>query len=171
MKDEITYFEIPGKKNTEETLQIVRESALKYGVKKILLASTTGYTALLAADILKNDGVEIITVGIDTYGWSQEEERRKELENANLIVLPCTDYLKEDVANILRCFSQGVKVALEIAFMASNAGMILPDTSTIIAVAGSGFGADTALLLKSVVKNNKIEYKVNKILCMPGEIS
>ena len=52
----------------------------------------------------------------------------------------------EIVANTLRMFSQGVKVCVEVSTMALDAGKI-PYQEKIVAIAGSGRGADTVVLL------------------------
>ena len=43
------YFEKAGKENTQKTLQIAKEEALKRGISHIVVASTFGDTALAAA--------------------------------------------------------------------------------------------------------------------------
>ena len=50
MEEKIVYFEKPGVGNTEETLRLAVERAQARGIKKIVLASTRGDTARLAAE-------------------------------------------------------------------------------------------------------------------------
>ena len=168
MLSEIVYFDKTGKENTRETLDVVKKKALQLGIKKVLIASTTGYTALCAAEAFQSTGVDIVAVGIDTYGWSQEEAKRKELESKGIRLVPCSIYFNDEVSNILRCFSQGVKVAVEIAVMAAEAGAV-QESDRVIAVAGTGFGADTSLLLKPARKRTINKLEIYKILCMPGK--
>ena len=52
MELETTYFENPGKANTEEVLRIVRQRANELGIKTIVVASTVGGTAVKAMDAL-----------------------------------------------------------------------------------------------------------------------
>ncbi|MDF2820574.1 MAG: hypothetical protein K0R15_1015 [Clostridiales bacterium] len=167
MLDNIMYFESPGKTNTMEALLIAKNYLIKYNVRKIIIASTTGATALLAADILHESAVDIIVVGLDSYGWSQDEEKRQELIKLGIKTLPCNRYLNVEVANALRCFSQGIKVAFEIALMANYENLIL-ENEEVLVVAGSGLGSDTVLLLKCINKNNITEFVVSKILCLPS---
>ena len=61
---------------------------------------------------------------------------------------------------------QGVKVCVEIAVMALDAGLI-PHGEEIIVVAGSGRGADTAVIMHPAHANNILETKINEILCKP----
>ena len=49
MEEKIVYFEEPGTGNTDKTLNVAIERAKDRGINKIVLASTTGETARLAA--------------------------------------------------------------------------------------------------------------------------
>ena len=76
-------------------------------------------------------------------------------------------YLLGDViANTLRIFGQGMKVVCEIALMAVDAGLIRTDEDA-IAIAGSGRGADTAVVLKPVNAMDFFDMRVKEILCKP----
>lgn len=167
--DTITYFEKPGKQNTQTAFQIARDYALRHGVKDIVLASTTGSTAILAADFFGTDALRLTVVGVDTYGWSQDAQRRKELEEKGITAIPCTEYLSQEAANALRWFSQGTKVAFEIAFMAAKAGAV-PAEGEVISIGGTGFGSDTVLVLKFAESNGKREFGLSRILCLPGKV-
>lgn len=166
MIENIVYFNSPGKVNTMEALHIAKEYARKNNSNKIIVASTTGATALTAAELFVGMGIQITVVGLDTYGWSQDKSRQIKLEEQGLITVPCTRYLQEEVANTLRCFSQGVKVAFEVAIMAAHKNLILDNEETLV-IAGSGFGADTVLVLRSVFKNDIKDFTVSKLLCLP----
>ena len=50
--------------------------------------------------------------------------------------------------------------------MALDAGLI-PHDKEIIVVAGSGRGADTAVIMHPAHANNILETKINEILCKP----
>lgn len=63
---------------------------------------------------------------------------------------------------------QGVKVCVEIAGMAADAGLV-PYGEEIIAVAGSGTGADTALVITPAHSNNFFDTSVKEIICKPRE--
>ena len=73
------------------------------------------------------------------------------------------------MANTLRCFSQGVKVACEIALMAADAGLVSTQKEA-IAIAGFGKGADTALVLRPANSGRVFELDVLELLCMPRPI-
>ena len=70
------------------------------------------------------------------------------------------------VADTLRMFSQGVKVCVEIAVMAAEHGFITPDEE-IIAVGGSGHGADTVVIIKPAFASEIFKTKIKAILCKP----
>ena len=79
--------------------------------------------------------------------------------------MPCNHYFEKETADALRCFSQGTKVAFEIAETAMERG-ILSDMDQIIAVGGTGFGSDTALVLKPSDRQSP-KFDVIRILCLP----
>lgn len=70
------------------------------------------------------------------------------------------------VAHTLRMFGQGTKVAVEIAVMALDAGLI-PYGSEVIAIGGSGGGADTALVVKPAHAKNFFDTQIREIICKP----
>lgn len=72
----------------------------------------------------------------------------------------------ELMADTLRMFGQGTKVCVEVAVMALDAGLI-PYGEEVVAVAGSGRGADTAAILTPAHANAVLDTKINEILCKP----
>ena len=56
------YFEQAGKDNTEQTLQMAKDEALKRGIKHLVVASTLGDTGLKAAKTLQGTGIKLIAV-------------------------------------------------------------------------------------------------------------
>ena len=70
------------------------------------------------------------------------------------------------IANTLYCFSQGMKVAVEITLMAAEAGYVTADQE-IIAVAGSSEGADTAIVLVPEYAKKIKDLRIREILCKP----
>ena len=69
------------------------------------------------------------------------------------------------IANFLRCFSEGVKVCFEIVLSATDGGF-LKNGEKIAAIAGTGKGADTALIMQAS-STQQFKLKVNEILCKP----
>ncbi len=72
----------------------------------------------------------------------------------------------EVVANSLRIFGQGTKVAVEIALMAADSGLVSVKED-VISIGGSGSGADTALVLRPANVQDFFDVKVHEIICKP----
>ena len=185
MELKTTYFEKPGRENTEEVLHIAKQRAEELSIKTILVASTTGDTAVRAMDVLQGLRVIVVThvTGMrapDTQEFT--EENRKMVETKGGVVLTTTHpfsgvsqamrdkfntYVIGDVvANTLRIFGQGMKVVCEIAMMAADGGLVRTDED-VIAIAGTGRGADTAVVLRPVNSQRFFDLKIKEILCKP----
>ena len=72
----------------------------------------------------------------------------------------------EIIAHALRMLSQGVKVCVECAVMALDCEEI-PYGEAVVAVGGTGHGADTACVLTPAGANAILECKIHEILCKP----
>ena len=70
------------------------------------------------------------------------------------------------MANILRCFSQGVKVCFEIVLMVTDAGHAVPGEK-LIAIAGTVRGSDTALVMQAASSQHLNRLRVHEIVCKP----
>ena len=70
------------------------------------------------------------------------------------------------IANVLRLFSQGMKVCFEITVMAADAGAI-PIGENVIAVGGQGRWADTAIIIKSANTTSFFDLDVQEIIAKP----
>ena len=70
------------------------------------------------------------------------------------------------IANILRLFSQGMKVCFEITVMAADAGAV-PIGEKVIAVGGQGRWADTAIELNTANSSSFFDLDVGEILAKP----
>ncbi len=185
MELKTTYFENPGRENTEETLRIVKQRAEELGIKTIVVAAAKGNTAVKAVDVLQ--GLRVIAVTYVT-GFNKPdtqeftEENRQIVESKGGMILTTTHafwgisramrikynmYVQgEVIADTLRIFGEGMKVVCEIAMMAADSGLIRTDED-VIAIAGTARGADTAVVLRPVNIHNFFELKVREILCKP----
>ena len=184
MLKQIIYFQKPGKENTVETLQAAKKRAIELGIRQVIVASSHGSTALKAADIFKDTGIEIIAVGISNSfaeeGWNLKPDERLKMEKQGIKVVvslhsleagvaesfKCLHSPENVIADTLRCFSQGLKVAVEITIMAAEAGLISTD-SNLVAIGGSEGGADTALVLKPVFAKEFRNLKIQEIIAKP----
>jgi hypothetical protein len=59
-----------------------------------------------------------------------------------------------------------MKVVVEISVMATDAGLVRTDED-IIVIAGTGGGADYAVVLRPVHSNDFFDMKIKEILCKP----
>jgi hypothetical protein len=57
----ITYFQKPGKGNTERTLRIAKERAEESGIRQIVVATTGGETGRRAAEVFKDYHLLVVT--------------------------------------------------------------------------------------------------------------
>jgi hypothetical protein len=70
------------------------------------------------------------------------------------------------MANVLRLMGEGTKVCVEITLMAADAGLI-PADRDIVAVAGTGKGADTALRIWPANAARFFDLKIREIIAKP----
>lgn len=183
----IVYFETSGKQNTDKTLEIVKERLQKGDVRKIVLASVTGYTAEKALTVFKDMGVNIIVVGLRRLGPGFPLELKQKLEQAGHKVLFAEDIVinfPEDVKETLWRFCEGMKVCVEVVLMATDAGLLQPGEE-VIAIAGTGplgyekgGGVDTAIVMEAINSGQFLQLetiygmkekrrKIREILCKP----
>ena len=73
----------------------------------------------------------------------------------------------EIIAQSLRMLGVGMKVGIECTVMAADAGLVNTDED-IIAIAGTGSGADTAFVVRPVNSQDLFDLKVKEILCKPN---
>jgi len=180
MKGSITYFETAGQSNTAEVFEIVDRALAETGIQKIVLASTVGTTAQYAIDHYKGRGVRLIIVP-HQYGFSPAGQRfpqdlvaRAREEGHEVYfgtMLFHTDKLfgmgaPQWVADFLRAFCQGMKVCVEILLMAGNAGLVQVGERVVV-VAGTGRGADTALIMAGATSMDPKQLHIAQILCKP----
>jgi hypothetical protein len=165
----------------EEALKRAKELGIKY----IVVASNSGKTA---ENFLEKD-IQVVCVthhvGFSKPGESEMgPEMKQYLLQKGARVLTTTHllagvdravrlkfgglYPAEIIAASLRMLGQGVKVCVEVAGMALDAGLI-PYGEEIISVAGSGKGADTACVILPAHSNNFFDTVVKEIICMPRE--
>ena len=189
IQEQTVYFEKAGSENTEATLKLAVDAAKSLGIKNIVLATTKGDTAKMMADDIDYGDITITAV---TYAYGQgkpncnpmPEELRQYLKDKGFNICTAAHALSgaerslsntfkgiypvEIIANTLRMFGQGTKVCVEICAMATDGGYIMSD-EPIVAVAGSGRGADTALIIRPQVTSNILKTKIDKIICKPVE--
>jgi hypothetical protein len=179
------YFEKQGRGNTERTLQIARARAEELGIRTILVATTGGATGVRAAEEFRGFNVVVVThsTGLREPNYQElTEENRRAIDAAGAKILTCqhafggvgravrrklgTHELDEIIAYTLRIFGEGMKVACEIALMAADAGLVRTD-EPVMAIAGTGRGADTAVVLRPANAQDFFDMRIMEILCKP----
>jgi len=179
------YFEKPGKKNTDRTLQVARQRADELGIRTVLVASTTGDTGVKVAQRFGGYKVVVVThaAGFREPNTQElTEENCTAIEAAGARILTCqhalggvgravrkkwgTYQLDEIVAQTLRIFGEGMKVCVEIALMAADAGLVRVGEPC-IAIAGTGRGADTAVVLAPANVPQFFDLRVMEVLVKP----
>lgn len=180
MEAKTVYFEDVRQNHTAETLALAKDYALRAGIATLVLASTTSTTAQAAMETFQGTGIRLIAVAhqfdFARKGSAFPPELVRRLREAGHEVFFGTMLFHTDrlyasgtptlIANFLRCFSQGVKVCFEIVLMAADAGLVLAG-ETVLAVAGTAKGADTALVMQAASTRHYPRLRVNQILCKP----
>ena len=179
------YFTKSGPVNTRRTLEIAARRAEELNLPHVLLATTSGDTALQALELIPGDRLVIVThsTGFVRPDFQQLPDGvRRQMEDSGARVLTCqhalggvnravrkklaTYQLDEIIAFTLRLFGQGTKVAVEIALMAADAGLI-STAQPCISVGGTSEGADTALLLKPAHAQDFFDLRIMEYLAKP----
>ena len=70
------------------------------------------------------------------------------------------------MAFLLRTFSQGMKVCVEMILMAVDGGCIASGEK-VIAIAGTGRGADTAIVALAASSRDLPDLHITEIICKP----
>jgi len=170
---------------TEELLEQAVEDAEDHDVDAVCVASTSGETGAKAAERFGDD---LIVVG-HSYGFDEPNEQELEDDHVEAIEAAGGEIFtgpmvfsnvgsaiaeqngssgNELVADVLRLFGQGTKVAVECPLMACDAGLV-DAGDTVLSIAGTGDGADTALLVEAANSRDFFESRVLEVLAKPAE--
>jgi hypothetical protein len=177
---------VPVKDPTRDVIDRVKERLDAGGVEHVVVATTSGETGVRFAEALSGTGARVVCVThhVGFTGGDADQldpANRGRLEALGAGIVTATHALSgiarsisktfggttsaETVAHTLRLFGQGMKVCVEIAVMAADAGQI-PTDRDVICVGGTGKGADTAVVLKPAHMNAFFETRVREILCL-----
>ena len=181
------HFKRPGPKNTEATMAHAAKRALELDIKKVVLATCSGRTAYSALEHFNPESFELIAVTHVT-GFREPnhqelaEKIRADLTAKGVKVLTTTHafggvgrgvrtklgtfQVDEIMAFTLRMLGQGVKVGVEMAYMAADRGWVRSDEE-VLTIAGTGKGADTAMIVKPAHAAASLELKIKEIIAKP----
>jgi hypothetical protein len=194
----IRYFDEPGPENTNYVIEVVKGRVKEGDVKYIVVCSISGKTALKVSEELHGLDVQVICASgtpawqIHGYKWPLiRGKTRKKLEDMSVKIVERTpSTLSGDtvdyglarygwvpaswiVAETLEAVGgYGLKTAVEGVLMATDSGMI-PPSSKVISIAGTGSGADTSIVAKSAYsacmfsRHSEKRFQILEILAMP----
>lgn len=193
---DIFYFDVCGQVNTEQTLKLVIQRVEELNIKKIIVASETGLSALRAVELLQGSEIGLIVVtsaagtkientviGSLRIGIPDKEIWEK-LEESGVKIVRATDPLYNIGAALehrgvptlatfirmcLRVISSGTAVCVTAVLMATDNG-VLSEGEEVVAVAGSWIGLDTALIVRASNSVNLFKpgaMQVKEIICKP----
>jgi hypothetical protein len=197
MKRTVRYFANYGAENTDEVIEAVAERLQEGDIRAVVMASSTGKTALRLAQGIK-DMARVICVSDPPWARGRfpgssglSPENRAKLESLGVEIIDYMPYASmayswQALENIYGALDllvvafdafrmvggNGLKVAIEVGLMATNAGKVKAGEE-IISVGGTGGGADTAIVLKAAFscdifpKDPEKRPEVREILAMP----
>ena len=196
-KRNVAYFDTPGFANTNSVIEGVRERLKVGDIEAVVVPATTGKTAELFARDLKDTG-NVVTISENEAisackriayqdkgllgrliqkrmeSAAEDVQRKLRREALDMTFLPFCGETYTAVSEILYAFGQGMKVAVEVSVAAVEVGKVRP-YSKIIAVGGTGEGADTAIVARASPQNQAFgkdprkRLSIQEIIAMPTE--
>jgi hypothetical protein len=194
IKRQVYYFDEPGEGNTQWVIEAVSQRLAAGGITKVIIASTSGKTAVEFARSLKGKA-ELVCVSEAPYRreWGEQwpclkQAFKRELEKLGVAIVDKAPYVLH--SSVLECakwsdafperlvketlysFGQGMKVAVEVALTAVSCGYVTP-YEDVIGVGGSSKGADTAIILRATYpaslfdKDPEKRLEIREIIAMP----
>lgn len=179
------YWSQKGPANTDQTISLAVKRAQELGIEHIVVASCSGETAKKLVGKIPH--LVCVTHHVGYAGPGVDEmplSVREELASQGVKILTTTHlmggldravrnkfggvYPAEIIAQTLRMLGQGLKVCVEIAVMALDAGLI-PAGREVIAIGGTARGADTAAVILPAHSNHFFDTKIKEIICKPRE--
>ena len=178
------YFDRPGKDNTDQTLKAAFERGKELGLNEVVVATTTGETAYKAMELFDGFRLTVVTYHCgfkEPFKSRMPDDVKKDIISKGVTVVQASHALSGlersvskkhsgvypvlMIADTLRLFGQGTKVAVEVSVMAADAGTL--SGADIVSVGGSGGGADAALILKPAHSNNFFDLRIREVVCKP----
>jgi hypothetical protein len=153
----------------------------------VVVASTSGRTALAFHKALAGTGANLVivthSVGFKEPGHDEfDPDIRRRLRRSRVPIHTgtiLTHSLEKSlmdgfrgiypgylIANTLRRFGEGTKVAMEVVMEACDAGCV-PEDAEVLGIGGTYHGSDTVLLVRSKPSKRFLEMDVLEILARP----
>ncbi|WP_457559559.1 hypothetical protein [Candidatus Harpocratesius sp.] len=182
------FFENKGEQNLIPTLQNAYQNAVALKIDTVLIASTTGTTISEAVGVFPPSKFTLICV-THSFSFSKQEnqafplELKKKLSQHGVIFITGTlpfsgvssalirKYQHFDSISIFSrlirtIIGDGVKVAMEMALMSVDAGLVKMGQE-IITISGTGLGADTCCWIKAASSRMIDSLRINAIFAKP----
>lgn len=176
-KAETVYFDNGGPEHTRAALQAAKKRAAEVKPEAVIVTSTTGKTALEAARIFAGTGTRIIAAPFQKHLWEKfsplDEQLAVKCRELGVEflpdepIVPLLDSERPDIVSAWRSMSQGFKVALQVASMCVDTGLLKPG-ALVISIGGSGTGADTAIAVRIYGYEDVLKSNVTEIIAMPS---
>ncbi|HZX44259.1 MAG TPA: pyruvate kinase alpha/beta domain-containing protein [Candidatus Nanoarchaeia archaeon] len=180
----IVYFDKPGKDNTDKALDLAVAYANTNSIKKIIIASATGKSALKLKEKAKDIQIVAVTYSEAVPYKEELEEFKKneaELIKRGIKVVRCTHAFSGIsksistkfktntphvlIAETLKLISEGTKVAVEASLMAADVGAVKKEP--VLALGGTEEGIDTCLLVEPATTSDFFKFGILEIICIP----
>jgi hypothetical protein len=178
------YFDRIGKINTDKTLELAFNRGQELNINEMVIASTMGDTAYQALEVFQGFQLTVVTYHCgykEPFKSVMPDDVRKDLEAKGARVISATHALSGVersvakkyagiypvllIADTLKLFGQGTKVAVEVSIMATDAGAL--SGKDIISIGGTSKGADTALVIKPANQSDLFGLRIREIICKP----
>ena len=185
MERTVHVFEAPGGENTQACVDLVRDEVENNGFRYVIVASSTGETALKMAEALEGLEANLMVIvhpkGNDAQPALSDANRTKLMEKRvsifgapdlsfSLDTAFGSKYAPANPSHViwqsLRRFGEGMKVCAEIAMMAVDGGLV-NEGIEVLSVGGTNSGADTVVVMKAAASKRFQELRVLEILAKP----
>lgn len=194
MKRFVSYFDKYGPENTPEVIQAVADRLRDGDIAAVVVASTSGQTALELVRRIGSGGPRLVCVSDPPQASSYPgitPQNRELLEKSGVVIVDRVPYastsyswgacenmygaldLRVVIFDAFRLVGgNGLKVAIEVGLMATDGGIVRP-RERIISIGGTERGADTAIVMRAAFSQNLLAKdpderpEVLEILAMP----
>jgi hypothetical protein len=186
----IYYFDKPGEENTADAAHFAVERARELHLKTIVVASSSGRTAMVFSDAMRGTDLNLVVV-THVFGFTKPGEWEFSAETAGVLrkkgvkIVTGTHALSgleralsrsnrvgggsrtEAIAEALRrIVAVGLKVAVECVLIAADQGVIGVEEE-VIAVGGTASGADTVCVIRPAHTASFFDLQIREIVAMP----
>lgn len=184
----ILYFDKPGLKCLKDCVEAAAMRAVALKAGHAVCATTSGRTALALARALRAAGSKARVVGVayaENYArkWGRLDPKLKaQAEKLGVVFCSAGHAMgginaavgdkfggltpNKLIARTYYTLGQGFKVAVEVALMAADQGLV-PTDKEVLALGGAADGADTALVLRPACSAEFFSLKIREVVCMP----